>query len=125
MSDPWDMQIDGTPMTVEWYGYRDPLPVSEARRCVKKAAREAAQRVWGGNWATPMESLPYSYLDGAVNLWLRVEPDETFLWIDWSGVLVHFEQYVETNEWRGTQFAVLWGEGGGTKVVATGHLLAE
>lgn len=125
VSDPWDMHVYGTFFTIEWYGYRDPLPIAETQRCVKKAAREAADRVWGGYWATPMESLPYSYLDGTVNLWLRIEAGETLIWLYWSGVLLCFPQYLEANEWRGTQFVLLWNEGGETKVIAFGHLLAE
>lgn len=125
VSDPWDMRVPGTPITIEWYGYRDPLPVSEVQACVKKAAAKAAERVWGGYWATPMGLLPYSYSEGSVNLWLRIQPGETLTWLDWEGVLFCFPQYVEINEWRGTQFVILRDEPDETKVVAFGHLLAE
>ena len=125
MSDPWDVRLDGTPITIEWYGYRDPLPVSEVQRCVTKAAVEAANRAWGGHWATPMGSFPYSWTNGSVNLWLGNEPGETLIWLDWSTVLLQFPQYLEANEWRGTQFIILWDEMGETKVIAFGHLLAE
>lgn len=125
VSDPWDMRVHDTPITLEWYGYRDPLPISETHRCVMKAVDEVAQRVWAGYWATPMGQLPYSYSDGNVNLWLRVEPGETLLWDSWSEVLPLFPQYLEANEWRGAQFVILWDEPGETKVVAFGHLLAE
>lgn len=124
-SDPWDLRLDGTPITIEWYGYRDPLPLPEVKRCVLEAATQAADRVWGGYWATPMGPLPYSCSFGNVNLWLRIEPDESLLWLHWWEVLLHFPQYVETNAWRGTQFVILWDEQGETKFVARGHLLAE
>ncbi len=125
VNDPWDVPIDGTPLTIEWYGYRDPLPVSNTERCVGKAIAETAERVRGGYWATPMGPLPYSYSDGNVNLWLGIEPGETFVWLSWSEVLFRFPDYVETNDGRGTQFLILWNENGETKVVAFGHLLAE
>ena len=124
-SDPWDVRIEDTPMIIEWYGYRDTLDISQSRRCVEKAANEAAQRVWTGYWATPIEPRPYSYSDGSVNLWLRVEPGETLLWLSWSEVVSIFPQYLEANEWRGTQFLILWDEHSETKVVAFGHLLNE
>lgn len=100
VSDPWDMRVPGTPIIIEFYGYRDRLPLSSTQRYVEKAASEAADRVWGGNWATPMEPLPhsYSYSDSRVNLWLRIEPGEILLWLYWSGVLLCFPQYVEANE---------------------------
>lgn len=125
VSDPWDMRIPDTPITIEWYGYQDSLPVHEVENCLRKAAHEAAQRVWGGHWATPMGPLPYSYVDGSVNLWLSIEPGETFVWLSWSDVLALFPRYLETNEGKGTQFIILWDEGGETKVVALGCLLAE
>ncbi len=125
VNDPWDMPIDGTPMTIEWYGYRDPLPVSKTERCVDKAIAEMTEHVWGGHWATPMGHLPYSYSDGNVNLCLEIQPGETLVWVLWSEVLLCFPQYVETNDWRGTQFIILWDEESETKVVAFGHLLVE
>lgn len=35
----------------------------------------------------------------------------TLIWLYWSGVLLRFPQYLEANEWRGTQFVLLWDEG--------------
>ena len=125
VSDPWDVPVEDTPMTIEWYGYRDALDMSRTTRCVEKAATEAIQRVWQGYWATPVGPLPYSYSDGNVNLWLGVEPGETLVWLSWAEVLSMFPQYLVANEWRGTQFLVLRDEHGETKVVAFGHLLEE
>ena len=125
VSDPWDMPIPRTSLTIEWYGYRNPLPVTDAQRCVKKTAKEAAERVWGGYWATPMEqALPYSYLAGSVHLWLQIEPGETLTWLRWSEVLLCFPLYLEANEWRGTQFVILRDVSGEHELVAVGHLLA-
>ena len=125
VTDPWDMRVHDTSITIEWYGYRDQIPEFEVHGCVMRAATEAAHRVWGGHWATPMGPLPYSYSFGSVNLWLRIEPEEILLWLDWERVLFCFPHYLEANEWRGTQFVVLKDEPGGTKVVAFGHLLAN
>ena len=126
VSDPRDMPLPSTFLTIEWYGYRNPLPVSDAQHCVKKTVNEAAERVWGGYGATPMEqALPYSYLAGSVNLWLRIEPGETLTWLHWSQVLFCFLLYVEANEWRGTQFAILRDVSGEPELVAVGHLLAD
>ena len=125
VSDPWDMRIQGTPMTIEWYGYRRTLDSSHTRQCLEQAAYEALQRLYMGHWATPIGPLPYSYSDGNFNLWLRVEPGETLIWLSWSEVLSIFPQYLEANEWKGTQFLILWDEHGETRVVAFGHLLEE
>ena len=125
VSDPWDVHIQDTPMTIEWYGYRDTLDSSQTRRCIEKAASEALQHLWMGHRATPIGALPYSYSDGRLNLWLRVEPGETLVWLSWLKVLFIFPQYLEANEWKGTQFLILWDEHGETKAVAFGHLLEE
>lgn len=120
------MPVPNTVLTIEWYGYREPLTVSDTQRCVKKVTVEAAERVWSGYWATPMEQgVPYSYLDGSVHLWLRIEPGETLTWLHWSQVLFCFPQYAEANEWRGTQFAILRDVSGEPELVAIGHLLTE
>ena len=120
------MPVPDSFLIIEWYGYREPLPVSEAQRCVKKTTRQAAERVWSGYWATPLEEgVPYSYSDGIVHLWLRIEPGETFTWLQWSEVLLCFPEYMEANEGRGTQFAILRDVSGEPKFIASGHLLAE
>ena len=127
VSDPWDMRVHGTPMTIEFYGYRAPVNKLDAQRCLEKAASEAADRILWADWTLPMEPLPhsYSYTDDRVNLWLRIEPGEILLWLYWFGVLGCFPQYFEANEWRGTQFVILWDEPSESKVVAFGHLVAE
>lgn len=62
-------------MIVEWYIYRDPLNATEAADCVWSAMEAAAERIHLGYGLVPMASLPYSYSDGRLNLWLKVEPD--------------------------------------------------
>ena len=125
VSDPWDVRLENTRITIEWYGYRDPLPVPKAKRCLDKARSEAIQRVTEGYKDTRMGPLPYSYSEGNVELWLGIEPGETFVWLSWFSVLFRFPQYVEAIHWRGTQFIVLLDEHGQTNVVAFGHLVAH
>ena len=123
--DPWDMRVPYTTLTIEWYGYRDPLPVSEAQHCINEATLEAMKalrsRVMSG-----LGHVPYSYSYGGVNLWLRLEPDEVLKWLFWLQTLRSFTQYGEANEWRGTQFLLLrYDRTGGTSLVAIGQLLAQ
>ena len=124
-SDPWDMRVPNTYLTIEWYGYRDPLPVSGAQRCLSEAIREATE----GLKAKIMGSLghhPYSYTYGSVNLWLSLEPDEVLLWLFWLQAIRCFTRYGEANQWRGTQFLLLRPDlAGGEELLAIGHLLAE
>lgn len=125
MSDPWDVRVEGTRITIEWYGYRDPLPIPEAKLCLGKASSEARQRMSEGHMNTQMGPLPYSYSDGNVELWLGIEPGETFVWFTWFVVLFCFPECVKAIGWRGTQFLVLLDDHGQTRVVAFGHLLAH
>ena len=123
--DPWDMRVPSTRLTIEWYGFRDPLLVSEAQHCINEALREAMKalrsRVMGG-----LRHDPYSYSYGGVNLWLRLEPDEVLDWLPWLQTLRSFTQYGEANGWRGTQFLLLrYDLTGNTSLVAIGQLLAD
>ena len=123
--DPWDMRVPSTYLTIEWYGYRDPLPVSEAQHCINEAMREAMKALQIGV-VSGLRHVPYSYSYGGVNLWLRVEPDEFLLWLFWLQTLRSFAQYGEANEWRGTQFLLLrYDLTGEARLVAIGQLLAE
>ena len=119
------MPVPNTYLTMEWYGYRDPLPISEARRCIETASAKAAGHVVSGDWNIPLGSDPHSYVDGNVELWLKLQPDETLSWLHWLEVLFSFEQYGQENMWRGTQFVMLWLSPGEDYVVAFGHLLAQ
>ena len=123
--DPWDMRVPSTYLTIEWYGYRDPLPVVEAQYCINEAMREAMKalrsRVMSG-----LRHDPYLYSYGSVNLWLRLEPDEVLNWLFWLQTLRSFTQYGQANEWRGTQFLLLRHDlTGDTSLVAIGQLLPE
>ena len=123
--DPWDMRVPSTYLTIEWYGYRDPLPVLEAQRCINEAMREAMKAL-RSRVTTSLRHDPYSYSYGNVNLWLRLEPDEFLHWLFWLQTLRTFTQYGEANEWRGTQFLLLrYDLTGNTSRVAAGQLLAE
>lgn len=124
MRDPWDMSVPSTYLTVEWYGYRDPLPVSEAQHCINEAMREAMKALRSGV-VRGLSHVPYSYSYGSANLWLKVEPDEVLTWLFWLQTLRTFTQYGEANEWRGTQFLLLrYGPTGDTSLVASGQLVA-
>ena len=123
--DPWDMSIPYTMLTIEWYGYRDPLPVSEAQHCINEAMREAMKAV-RSRVMSGLQHVPYSYSSGGVNLWLKVELDEVLDWLFWLQTLRSFSQYGKANEWRGTQFLLLRRDpAGDTRHVAIGKLLAE
>ena len=115
--DPWDMHVPHTDLTIQWYGYRGPLPVLEAQYCVNVAMKALRSRVMSG-----LRHDPYSYSYGGVNLWLRLEPDEVLNWLFWLQTLRSFTQYGQVNEWRGTQFLLLRDD---TSLVAIGQLLAE
>ena len=119
------MRVPSTYLTIEWYGYRDPLPVSEAQHCINEAMREAMEALRTGV-ISGLRHVPYSYSYGGVNLWLRVEPDEFLRWLFWLQTLRSFTQYGEANEWRGTQFLLLrYDPTGDARLVAIGQLLAE
>ena len=119
------MHIDGTPITIEWYGYRDPLPELETQHCISAAATQALAHVLGGQGSTPLGQRPYSYSAGSVNLWLRIEPGETLIWVFGWNVLFYFPLYLRINEERGTQFIILREGPYETKVLAFGQLLAH
>lgn len=121
--DPWDIPIPLTDLILEWYAYRDPFNALDGARCIEKALSEAADRVRRGDDRTPLASLPYSYSDGEVNLWLKVGSGKTLFWGMWARVLHQFPIYVLRNDWRGAQFLVFVEAGG--EVLANGHLLAE
>ncbi|KAL9067010.1 MAG: hypothetical protein Q9161_007183 [Pseudevernia consocians] len=121
-NDPWDMPVPYTALILEWYGYRDPLNVSDAAHCVHKALEDTSDHLMSGDDRIPLGPLPYSYSHGSVTLWLQVVPGKSLLWGIWARIVYLVPLYGERNDWRGAQFVVFVEESGAR--VVRGHLLA-
>ena len=125
VSDPYIIHVGGTPMTIKWYAFRGPMPSSQSARCILEACKEIEEHSIEGQSNTPMGHFPYTYSEGIVNLWVRIENGETLTWGSWYLALRSFVRYLIENDRRGAQFIILWEEHGETKPVAHGHWLAE
>ena len=118
LPDPYDMTIQSIGLTIEFYGYRGSMSPTAIRDCIAIAIDDVLQHVVESEVTMRMEAPSYSYSAGEINLFLS--PTRNLNWSMWGFVPTWIQEFVAANDFRGTQFILLW-EGFG--VVGSGQLI--
>ena len=106
MPDPWDFRIPGSPLTVEFYGYSDPVSLTHFEKCIREAEGDIATQVSTGNAGSSLGTRLIRYTASSVDLVLI--PDERLTWRMWTRVPSVIQYYLGHNGLKGAQFIILW-----------------
>ena len=117
--DPYD-EDHGQSLTIEFYGYQGLISPIPMRDCVEAALRDTIEHFDSGIFGA-MAADSYSYSADGVNLILRPE-DTKLTWRMWAFVPTWILKFVTENEYKGTQFILLWR---GLGVVGRGQLVSS
>ena len=104
LPDPYDRQFDS--LTIEFYGYQGHISATGMSHAVDAATTEFMEHILAT--AEPMTATApsYSYSAGGVNLYLH--PTEDLTWQMWAFVPIRIQAFVTENEFKETQFVLLW-----------------
>ena len=115
--DPYNRQFDS--LTIEFYGYRGHVSATGMRDVVNAATNEFIEHIMQSGEPMTVTASSYTYLAGGVNLFLS--PTEDLTWQIWAFVPIRLQAFVTENEFKGTQFILLWD---GLGPVGYGELLS-
>ena len=118
--DPYDKHIADLGLTMEFYGYRGTISAVGMRDCVAVASDDIVRHLLVDEAPMSQEASSYSYSAGGVHLFLS--PTEHLTWHMWAFVPIWIQEFVTENDFKETQFILLW-EGFG--VVGVGQLTTE
>lgn len=118
--DPYDKHIAQFGLTMEFYGYRGSISAVAMRDCIGLASNDVVRHLLSDEVPMSQEAASYSYSAGGVNLFLS--PNEHLTWHMWAFVPVWIQEFVTENDFKETQFILLW-EGIGE--VGFGQLVSE
>ncbi len=118
--DPYDKHIAHSRWTMEFYGYRGSISAVAMRDCIGLASNDVVRHLLSDEVPMSQEAASYSYSAGGVNLFLS--PGERLTWHMWAFVPIWIQEFVTENDFKGTQFVLLW-EGIGE--VGFGQLVSE
>ena len=104
--DPFDRTFESLGLTIEFYGYRASISPMAMKECVAIASSEVVRHLLESETPMIMEAPSYSYSAGGVNLFLS--PGESLTWHMWAFVPIWIQEFVTENEFKGTQFILLW-----------------
>lgn len=104
--DPFDLVIEHSMLTIEFYAYQGTVDFDDMSDCLGAANRDTNQKIAAGLQDTPMGPGPYIRTSGAVTF--SLEPDEQLTWARFSLVPRSIWAFVMKNDFKGTQFIVLW-----------------
>ena len=104
--DPYDRRIVSIGLTMEFYGYRGSISPTAMRDCISAASSDVMRHVLMSETAMSMQAPSYSYTAGGVNLFLS--PTEHLTWHMWAFVPAWIQEFVSENDFKGTQFILLW-----------------
>ena len=117
--DPYD-QVVNSMLTIEFYGYRGTVALTDLWSCAGKAANEVYQKVKIARSDESMDEKPYVYSTSNVELYLIA--GEGLTWKKWGSAPFAIAAFVQRNGLRGTQFILLWN---GIGPVGYGQLISE
>lgn len=106
-------------LTIEFYGYQDPLNYFDMCNCESAALEDAKQKIKDHEGYNTMAPGPYVWSSGNVALYM-IPADEQLTWNKWYMMPRIITSFVEDNELKGTQFIVLWR---GVGPIASGHFI--
>ncbi|KAF6225976.1 hypothetical protein HO173_012643 [Letharia columbiana] len=104
--DPYDRNIESIGLTIEFYGYRGSISPFGLSDCISAASNDVVRHLLESEAPMNMEAPSYSYLDSGVNLFLI--PNDSLTWHMWAFVPGWIQEFVTENEFKGTQFVLLW-----------------
>ena len=104
--DPYDRRVQSIGLTIEFYGYQGSMSSSALRDCISVANTDVVRHLLISEAAMNMEAPSYTYSAGGVNLFLS--PTENLKWHMWAFVPIWIQEFVTENEFKGTQFILLW-----------------
>lgn len=104
--DPYDKDFQSVGLTIEFYGYQGSISPNAMRDCISVASNDVVRHLLVSEAAMNMDDPSYSYSAGGVNLFLS--PTEHLTWHMWAFVPIWIQEFVTENEFKGTQFILLW-----------------
>ncbi len=104
--DPYEKRV-GDVLTIEFYGYQEPLNYEDMCNCEIAALEDGEQKMRDHEGRNPMPPGPYVWSSGSVALHMIPE-GEKLTWSKWYTVPRLITSFVEDNDLKGTQFIMLW-----------------
>ena len=104
--DPFDRDIASIGLTIEFYGYQGSISPIAMKDCISAASSDVVQHLVESEAPMTMESLSYAYSAGGVHLSLF--PTDQLTWHMWAFIPIWIQEFVTENEFKGTQFILLW-----------------
>lgn len=104
--DPYDKTFASIGLTIEFYGYQGSISPMAMRDCMSAAMDEVVRNIFQGEVAMDVEARSYSYSADEVTLFLS--PTENLTWQKWAFMPLRIQEFVTENEFKGTQFLILW-----------------
>lgn len=104
--DPYDFVVGDDQLTIEFYGYQGTVSYADMDNCIRGANHDFIQHLLAGQTDAPMGPGPFVWSSG--NAALHLMPDEQLTWGRWALVPLSMAIFVTQNEFKGTQFILLW-----------------
>ena len=99
------------------------MDIESGGRCFTEAKDFAQEKIDAGQGNSAMGTDSQVWSSGNVYLW--VGPEEQLTWNDWSFVLVMHEDFLQWNDFRGTDFVILKEGLEGHSPVGRGYVLQQ
>lgn len=104
--DPYDKEIESIGLTIEFYDYQGWTSSTAIRDCVSAASNDVVRHLLERETPMSVEAPSYTYSADGVSLFLI--PDHSLTWHMWAFVPVWIQEFVTQNEFKGTQFILVW-----------------
>lgn len=106
--DPYDLDVLTDQLTIECYGYRDPVPDSDLDKTKTAVSKDLWRKIYTQHQERTPMGTSKPYLWSSSDVYISLHPDERLTRGQCLLAPVQMKRFLKDNGLRGMQFVLLW-----------------